>query len=160
MGFATAILSFADEKVEFAVAEVGFAVTRGSFAEENPYFAHENLVFADENWPFADEKSGFAGPKNRIFLGKRLASRGFGEHKAAQNINPDAGMAFYDTPGLFFDSGALYDDASASQPTRKRMAKVKVGLRGFSREQIADKIDTVKTAMTGNANFPWLIQLR
>jgi len=36
------------------------------------------------------------------------------------------------------------------------MAKVKVGIKGFSREQIADKIDTVKTAMTGNANFPWL----
>jgi hypothetical protein len=62
-------------------------------------------------------------------------------------------MAFFDTPNLFFDSGALYDDASASQPTRKRMAKVRVGLRGLSREQIADKIDTVKTAMTGNANF-------
>jgi len=33
------------------------------------------------------------------------------------------------------------------------MAKVKVGLKNLSREQIADKIDTVKTAMTGNANF-------
>lgn len=33
------------------------------------------------------------------------------------------------------------------------MAKVRVGLRGLSREQIADKIDTIKTAMTGNANF-------
>jgi hypothetical protein len=33
------------------------------------------------------------------------------------------------------------------------MAKVKVGLKNASREQIADKIDTVKTAMTGNANF-------
>ena len=98
--------------------------------------------------------------KNRIFQGKRLATLRLAKHKAPQNINPDAGMAFYDTPGLFFDSGALYDDASASQPTRKRMAKVKVGLRGFSPEQVADKIDTVKTAMTGNANFPWLIQLR
>ena len=33
------------------------------------------------------------------------------------------------------------------------MAKVRVGLRGLSREQIADKNDTVKTAMTGNASF-------
>jgi hypothetical protein len=33
------------------------------------------------------------------------------------------------------------------------MAKVKVGIKGFSREQIADKLATVKTAMTGNANF-------
>jgi len=61
-------------------------------------------------------------------------------------------MAQYDTPGLLYDSGALYD-ATAPPPERKRMAKVKVGLKNASREQIADKIDTVKTAMTGNANF-------
>jgi hypothetical protein len=79
--------------------------------------------------------------KKPHFPEKRLATSALPEHKAAQNINPNAGMAFYDTP------------ASASQPTRKRMAKVKVGLRGLSREQIADKLDTVKTAMTGNANF-------
>lgn len=62
-------------------------------------------------------------------------------------------MAFYDTPGLFYDSGALYDDPSASQPTRKRMAKVKVALRGLTRDELADKGDAIKTAMTGNANF-------
>jgi hypothetical protein len=62
-------------------------------------------------------------------------------------------MAFYDTPGLFYDGGVLYDAPPASLPLKKRMAKVRVGLRGASREQIADKIDTVKTAMTGNANF-------
>jgi hypothetical protein len=33
------------------------------------------------------------------------------------------------------------------------MAKVKVGLKNLSREEIADKLNTVKTAMTGNANF-------
>jgi hypothetical protein len=63
-------------------------------------------------------------------------------------------MASYDTPGLFFDSGVLYDAVAPPPLERKRMAKVKVGIKGFSREQIADKIDTVKTAMTGNANFP------
>ena len=62
-------------------------------------------------------------------------------------------MALYDTPGLFYDSGVLYDAVAPPPPERKRMAKVKVGIKGFSREQIADKIDTVKTAMTGNANF-------
>jgi len=61
-------------------------------------------------------------------------------------------MAFYDTPGLFYDSGVQYD-AVAPPPERKRMAKVKVGFKNPSREQIADKIDTVKTAMTGNASF-------
>ena len=69
-------------------------------------------------------------------------------------------MAIYDTPGLSYDSGVLYDAVAPPPLERKRMAKVKVGIKGFSREQIADKIDTVKTAMTGNANFPWLIQLR
>jgi hypothetical protein len=33
------------------------------------------------------------------------------------------------------------------------MAKVKVGLKNLSREEIADKLNTVKTAMTGNVNF-------
>ena len=61
-------------------------------------------------------------------------------------------MAQYDTPGLFYDSGVQYD-AVAPPPERKRMAKVKVGFKNPSREQVADKIDTVKTAMTGNANF-------
>lgn len=61
-------------------------------------------------------------------------------------------MALFDTPGLLYDSGALYD-ATAPPPERKRMAKVKVGLKNASREQIADKIDTVKTAMTANPNF-------
>jgi hypothetical protein len=62
-------------------------------------------------------------------------------------------MAQYDTPGLFYDSGVLYDAVAPPPLERKRMAKVNVGIKGFSREQIADKIDTVKTAMTGNANF-------
>jgi len=69
-------------------------------------------------------------------------------------------MALYDTPGLFYDSGVLYDAVAPRPPEWKRMAKVKVGLKNLSREQIADKMATVKTAMTGNANFPWLFQLR
>jgi hypothetical protein len=62
-------------------------------------------------------------------------------------------MGLYDTPGLFYDSGVLYDAVTPPPLERKRMAKVKVGIKGFSREQIADKLNTVKTAMTGNANF-------
>src|SRR5882724_6696174 len=62
-------------------------------------------------------------------------------------------MANYDSPGLLYDSGVLYDSVPAPQPTRKRMAKVRIGLKGLSREQIADKNDAVKAAMTGNANF-------
>jgi hypothetical protein len=33
------------------------------------------------------------------------------------------------------------------------MAKVKLSLKGLSRDQLADKGDAIKTAMTGNANF-------
>jgi hypothetical protein len=62
-------------------------------------------------------------------------------------------MALYDTPGLFYDSGVFYDVA-APPPERKRMAKVKIGLKNPSREEVADKLNTVKTAMTGNAAFP------
>jgi hypothetical protein len=34
------------------------------------------------------------------------------------------------------------------------MAKVKIGLKNPSREEVADKLNTVKTTMTGNATFP------
>ena len=40
------------------------------------------------------------------------------------------------------------------------MAKVKVGVKGLSRDELADKGDAIKTAMTGNANFRWPFQLR
>jgi len=62
-------------------------------------------------------------------------------------------MPLYDTPGLFYDSGVFYDVVTPPPLERKRMAKVKVGLKNLSREEIADKLNTVKTAMTGNANF-------
>ena len=61
-------------------------------------------------------------------------------------------MGLYDTPGLFYDSGALYDTVSPP-PERKRMAKVKLALKDLTRDQLADKGDTIKTALTGNPNF-------
>jgi hypothetical protein len=62
-------------------------------------------------------------------------------------------MPLYDTPGLTYDSGVFYDVVAPPPLERKRMAKVKVGLKNLSRDEIADKLNTVKTAMTGNANF-------
>src|SRR6266849_767769 len=62
-------------------------------------------------------------------------------------------MAFYDSPGLLYDSGALYDDLSSPQPSRKRMAKVRLGLQNLSPDQLVALANTIKTAMTGNANF-------
>jgi hypothetical protein len=62
-------------------------------------------------------------------------------------------MALYDTPGLLYDSGVFYDATSAPQPGNKRMAKVKLGLNGLNPDATVALANTVKTAMTGNANF-------
>lgn len=62
-------------------------------------------------------------------------------------------MAFYDSPGLLYDSGVLYDSLPAPQPTRRRMAKIKLGLGGKSPEDKVAQAVTIKTAMTGNATF-------
>lgn len=40
------------------------------------------------------------------------------------------------------------------------MAKVKLGLKDLNPDELIDLALTIKTAMTGNANFPWLFQLR
>ena len=44
-------------------------------------------------------------------------------------------MGLYDTPGLFYDSGVLYDAVSPPPLERKRMAKVKLALKGLTRER-------------------------
>ena len=62
-------------------------------------------------------------------------------------------MANYDTPGLTFDSGALYDDPSLPQPNKKRMAKLKLNLSTLGDDQLIQKANDLKTALTGNANF-------
>lgn len=64
-------------------------------------------------------------------------------------------MAFYDAPGVFYDSGVLYDDAAASSsPTHQRMARVKLGLRGKSVEEKITQANNIRTSLTGNAAFP------
>ena len=47
----------------------------------------------------------------------------------------------------------MYDDTSPPQPTRKKMAKIKLGLQKLSPDQKVDLANTIKTAMTGSANF-------
>src|SRR5260221_365641 len=61
--------------------------------------------------------------------------------------NKGAGVPFYDSIARY-DSGLLYDDTSSPQPTRKKMAKVKLGLRDLSPDQKVDLANTIKTAMT------------
>jgi hypothetical protein len=67
-------------------------------------------------------------------------------------------MPLYDTPGLTYYSGVFYDVATPPPLERKRMAKVKVGLKNLSREEIADKLNTVKTAMTGTQILAFFVQ--
>jgi hypothetical protein len=66
--------------------------------------------------------------------------------------NKGAGVALYDSIATY-DRGLLYDDTSSPQPTRRRMAKVKLGLKDLADDQIVALANTIKTAMTGNANF-------
>jgi hypothetical protein len=48
----------------------------------------------------------------------------------------------------------MYDDPSSPQLTRKKMAKVKLGLNRLNPDQKIDQANIIKTALTGNANFP------
>jgi hypothetical protein len=66
--------------------------------------------------------------------------------------NKGAGVALYDSIATY-DSGLLYDDTSSPQPNRRKMAKVRLGLRNLAPDQKIDQANTIKTAMTGNANF-------
>jgi len=61
-------------------------------------------------------------------------------------------VPFYDSIATY-DSWLMYDDPSSPQPTRKKMAKVKLSLRDLSPDQKVDLANTIKTAMTRNANF-------
>ena len=60
-------------------------------------------------------------------------------------------MAFYDS-GVTYDSGLTYDE-DVPIITRKRMAKVKLNLKGLSDTQVIQQCNNIKTAMTGNATF-------
>ncbi len=64
-------------------------------------------------------------------------------------------MPFYDAPSSTFDSGLLYDDVPVSPPTqRKTMAKVKFNLNNRPDAEVIQISTNLKTALTGNANFP------
>jgi len=64
-------------------------------------------------------------------------------------------MANYDTPGLTYDSGALYDDLTPPPiTTKKKMAKVKFTLSGVPDGDAIQTCSDLKTALTGNATFP------
>jgi hypothetical protein len=60
-------------------------------------------------------------------------------------------VAFYDTPGLIFDSGVAYDLPGG--PPFTNMAKPKLNLDRLNPEEVVALGLTVKTALTGNAAF-------
>lgn len=63
-------------------------------------------------------------------------------------------MPFYDSPGLTYDSGALYDDLSTlPQLGKKIMAKVKFSLKDVPDTEAIQTCTNIKTALTGNASF-------
>jgi hypothetical protein len=63
-------------------------------------------------------------------------------------------MGNYDTPGVFYDSGVFYDTIlPVPQPTRKKMAKIKLSLNKLSITELLQKANNIKTALTGNASF-------
>ena len=63
-------------------------------------------------------------------------------------------MASYDTPGLMYDSGVLYDDiALPTTPRRMQKIKVKLALNSKSDSDLLTFAQQHQTVMTGNANF-------
>ena len=66
-------------------------------------------------------------------------------------------MPNYDTPGLSYDSGAFYDDVAPLPSTfNKKMAKVTFSLKAVPDPGVIQECTNLKTALTGNANFPTL----
>ena len=63
-------------------------------------------------------------------------------------------MFLYDTPGLTYDSGVVFDDTTLPpSTTKKTMAKVKFTLSGVPDGDAIQTCSNLKTALTGNANF-------
>jgi hypothetical protein len=64
-------------------------------------------------------------------------------------------VQFYDTPGLTYDSGAVFDDATnLPKITGRIMARVKFSFKDMSDTEAIQACLNLKTALTGNVNFP------
>ena len=86
-------------------------------------------------------------------VGKAVAAGG--RKQITTTKNRQGRMKFYDTPGLTYDSGAVFDDVSALPSTTGRiMAKPKFTLKNVPDVEAIQLCNNLKTALTGNANFP------
>jgi hypothetical protein len=101
----------------------------------------------------------FAFPRrNFAFVTHGLLSAGTVFCDKRRKSNKGAGVPFYDSIATY-DTGLFYDDPSSPQPNRRRMSKVKLGLKNLTRDEKIDQANTIKTGMTGNANFLELLQI-
>lgn len=60
----------------------------------------------------------------------------------------------YDDPNVRYDSGIYYQDSSAPAQNGSNMAKVKLNSGTLTPDEKVVQGNTIKTAMTGNADFP------
>jgi hypothetical protein len=100
---------------------------------------------------FAASESRFSSREMR-FAGSEIDFPGREFRVKTRKSNTGAGVPFYDSIASY-DSGLLYDDPSSPQPDRRRTVNVKLGLQKLTPDQKVDLANTIKTAMTGNANF-------
>ena len=131
----------------FDASEARFEVSDGTFELSNKVF---------ETWKGTSEtsKARFEAAK-RVFAVGKIRCKATAGVGAANIVTRQDAMANYDTPGLTYDSGALYDDLTPlPNTTKKHMAKVKFTLSGVPDGDAVQTCTSLKTALTGNANFP------
>jgi hypothetical protein len=120
----------------------------------NGRFKTRNGRFKTWNGQFKTLKGKFNAWKKVFHVGPFTVQTGAGRSKHSNETRQDI-MPFYDTPGLTYDSGALYDDLTPPpSPNKKNMAKVKFTLKGVPDGDAIQTCSDLKVALTTNANFP------
>jgi hypothetical protein len=115
----------------FTEIQLGNGVSKGQFIVSGLGTANSERGFG---------VSGSESPiPGRILLSPRRVT-GIKTRKS----NKGAGVPFYDSIASY-DSGLMYDDPSSPQPNRRRMAKVKLGLKNLTADQKVDQANTMHT---------------
>ena len=137
----------------FPQASVSFPKVSALLPQASPFLPQARMILPQAP-AFLPQGAAVLPQAEALFTSKKgVASSGHREHNGAEQINQVAGMAFYDTPGTLYDSGQFYDSAPAPQTTKTKMAKVKLALNTLTVDETMALANTVKTALTGNANF-------
>lgn len=137
----------------FWVKGAGFWVKGVVFRVKCAEFWGKGVGFHPSRGVFWVKDAGF-WPEGGVFWSKKsIVSPDGWRHNGSGKLNKGVGMAFYDSPGVRYDSGVLYDSAPAPEPSTKKMNKVKLTLNSYNPDGLVVFANLVKTAMTGNANF-------